>query len=200
MSAQPGFMENIIQIQPSSSDPELWTQIRQGNATAFSSVFKKYYPPLYLFAGKFVKDVQAAEYIVQDLFVTLWTKRDSIQISTSLKAYLYTSVKNRSLDYIKQKGFTHRRVRDSVQHQEAVVTPEGQYLEKEFHRAVHEAIDKLPEKCRQIYIMRRYENLKYYEIAQILNISVNTVKTQLKRALKSLQKQLAHLLTPIFRF
>jgi RNA polymerase sigma-70 factor (ECF subfamily) len=200
MSAQPGFLKNIIQTQPSSSDPELWTQIRQGDVTAFSSVFKKYYPLLYLFAGKFVKDVQAAEHIVQDLFITLWIKRDSIQISSSLKAYLYTSVKNRSLDYIKQKGLTHLPVQDSAQHQDAVVTPEGQYLEKEFHRAVHEAIDKLPEKCRQIYLMRRYNDLKYDEIAEILNISVNTVKTQLKRALKSLQKQLAHLLTPIFRF
>jgi RNA polymerase sigma-70 factor (ECF subfamily) len=198
MSVQPDLTKkNSNQSISDLSDQELWEKAGQGDAVAFSAIFKKYYTHLYQFAGRFVGDAQTAEHIVQDLFVTLWIQRDSIQIASNLKSYLYISVKNRSINYRKQNGFTYPDELNPPHSEELISTPEEHYLENEIHLAVHNAINKLPEKCRQIYLMKRYDNLKYQEIAEILNISVNTVKTQMKRALKSLHKHLAHLVAPL---
>ena len=80
---------------------------------------------------------------------------------------------------------------------DTAANPEEQIIENEMIEKVHKAIEKLPEKCRYIYLMKRYDDLKYHEIAEILDISINTVKTQMKRALKSLLKNLAYLKTNI---
>ena len=198
MSLQPYVIKkNSNQITPDLSDQELWEKASHGDAVAFSAIFKKYYTHLYQFAGRFVGDAQTAEHIIQDLFVTLWVQRDSIQVASNLKSYLYFSVKNRSINYMKQNVFSNPGELNPDHREESILTHEERYLENEMHIAVHDAINKLPEKCRQIYLMKRYDNLKYQEIAEILNISVNTVKTQMKRALKSLHKHLAHILTPL---
>ena len=168
-----------------------WERIRLGDSTAFSYIFKKYYEPLYQFAGRFVKDAHTAENIVQNVFVNLWIERNKRQIETSLKSYLYIMVKNHSLNYLKQeKRMDYLEKRQDIQ-ENFNIPPDEKLLEKELHTAVHQAINKLPSQCRQIYLMKRYDDLKYTEIAEILNISINTVKTQMKRALKSLLKHLS---------
>ena len=198
MSVQPEvIVKNSTQSTKDLSDQELWEKASQGDAFAFSVIFKKYYTQLYQFSGRFVRDAQTAEHIVQDLFVTLWIQRDSIQIATNLKSYLYISIRNRSINYKNQQELSYSDELSTNDEEKLVLTPEEHYLENEIHVAVHDAINKLPEKCRQIYLMKRYDNLKYQEISEILNISVNTVKTQMKRALKSLHKHLAHLVAPL---
>lgn len=177
--------------EETQSDLELWQKIRLGDVIAFSSLFKSYYIRLYHFAGRLVRDVQAAENIVQDLFVVLWTERETLQIRSGLKSYLYASVKNRSLNYLRRQQRLVSHEEEPVQMKTYIPDPEEDYLQKEWETAVHQAINQLPERCREIYLMKRYDNLKYQEIAEILNISVNTVKTQMKRALQTLCKQLA---------
>jgi RNA polymerase sigma-70 factor (ECF subfamily) len=159
----------------------------------FSRLFRKYYEPLYFFAGRFVKDRFTAESIVQDIFVKLWEEKEKLNIQTNVKAYLYTSVKNTCLNHIKRESF-FSSIENEIEHRdETIKTPREELEEKEIHTAIHNAIDKLPEKCRQIFLMSKYDNLSYKEIAEIQNISINTIKTQLKRAFISLTKSLTYL-------
>jgi RNA polymerase sigma-70 factor (ECF subfamily) len=141
----------------------------------------------------FVRDPQIAESIVQDVFVKLWTNKENSKIQTSVKAYLYTAVRNHSLNYLKQAKKTISLLGELDYHDETTNSPETEFIEKETYAEVHKAIDKLPKQCRQIFLMKRYDELKYSEIAEILSISINTVKTQMKRAVKSLLKNLSHL-------
>ena len=178
-----------------SDQPDLvyWHKIQSGDKDAFSFLFRKYYELLYQFCGMFVKDSQIAESIVQDVFVKLWMNKENRKIQTSVKAYLYTTVKNHSLNYLKHEKKTIFLFAELDYHDEAANSPEIEFIEKEMYAEVHKAIDKLPKQCRQIYLMKRYDELKYSEIAEILSISINTVKTQMKRAIKSLLKNLSHL-------
>jgi RNA polymerase sigma-70 factor (ECF subfamily) len=173
-----------------NSDLELWQKVRLGDQEAFAIIFKKYYQQLYRFAGRLTYDTPAAENIVQDLFVILWTQREKLTIKSALKAYLYTAVKNRALTYIKRTPHAIFSEKMAQYEQGVVQSPEDKYLKKELYTTVHQAIARLPEKCRLVYMMKRYDNLRHSEIAETLNISANTVKTQLQRALKSLEKQL----------
>ena len=166
---------------------------------AFKALFERYYTPLYRFTTRFIRDAQNADNLVQDLFVKLWTQRENLHINSNLKSYLYISLKNSALNYIKSQNSTVADKAELLLQPEKTQNPEEGYINSEMHQAVHDAIDKLPVKCRQIYLMKNYDNLKYIEIAEIMGISVNTVKTQLKRALQSLHKSLAHLFTLLFR-
>ncbi len=159
----------------------------------FSGLFRKYYEPLYFFAGRFVKDPSTAESLVQDVFVILWENKEKISIKTSVKAYLYTAVKNSCINFIKRENFFSSVENNDEYHDTNYKSPDSKLEEKEITTAIHTAINKLPEKCRQIFMMCKYDDLSYAEIAELQNISINTVKTQLKRAVKSLTKNLAHL-------
>jgi len=106
---------------------------------------------------------------------------------------LYAAVKNHALNYIKREKKWLESLDDLPYADNNTRTPEEAFIDDEFVKNVHQAINKLPEKCRRIYLMHRYDKLTYNEIAEIQKISVNTVKTQMKRALQKLSSQLAHL-------
>ncbi len=148
---------------------------------------------LYQFAGRFVKDKDISENIVQEIFVKLWENRDKLNIQSNVKSYLYTAVKNHSLNYIKKEK-QHISIEDETESSNYYSkAPDEEMIDKELYDSVQAAINKLPEHCRQIYLLKRYDELSYSEIAEVQNVSINTVKTQLKRAVKSLSKNLAHL-------
>lgn len=167
-------------------------QICKSDEAAFDSLFRKYYKPLYNFAGRYIRDPQIAENAVQDVFVKIWIQKEELTIKTNVKAYLFTAVKNQLLNQIKQEKRLSS-IEDYSIETGNDETPESDHLKNETHAAVHKAISELPEQCRKIFKMHRYDNLKYHEIADILGISINTVKTQIKRALKALQKKLEYL-------
>jgi RNA polymerase sigma-70 factor (ECF subfamily) len=185
----------MLKLIVSSPAPELdcWRKIQSGDVAAFSALFKKYYPVLYQFAGRYVKDAQTAENICQNVFVDLWTKREKLEITISLKSYLYQMIKNKALNFLNTEKRMSSLESGSPQSGNLTVYPEDQLEEKELKVLIDQAISRLPSQCRQIYLMKRYERLKYTEIAEILDISVNTVKTQMKRALSSLVRQLGDL-------
>lgn len=186
-------LQNLGSAESEQSDLVYWQKVQLNDSDAFSFIFKKYYEPLYQFCRIFVNDPQIAESIVQDVFVKLWTNKENCTIQTSVKAYLYMAVRNHSLNYLKQAKKTISLFAELDYQDEAANSPETEFIENELHAEVHKAIDKLPKQCRQIYLMKRYDELKYSEIAEILSISINTVKTQMKRAMKSLLKNLSHL-------
>ena len=168
---------------------------------AFEELFRSFFPSLVLFAQKFVPDQDTAKEIVHNVFLNLWEKREQVDMGSSLKSYLFTSVNNRCLNYIRdQKKFDKDETRfqrlDSTEFSDGVDRLEEQELEQR----IYDALQSLPEKCREIFMLNRFEGLKYAEIAEKLNISVKTVETQMSKGLKILREKLADSLGMIILF
>jgi len=168
-------------------------KIRLGDVETFSQLFRRYYEPLCMFAARFTRDFDAAENIVQEVFVKLWDGRESLSVEVSLKGYMYASVRNSCLNYIKRESLSSTLERVEGRSNETTTRPDIQLESSEISQTVERAINKLPHKRREIFCMAKYDDLSYQEIAEIQNVSVNTVKTQLKRALKTLAKSLQYM-------
>jgi len=166
--------------------------IASGDRTAFEQLFRTHYGPLCAFAVQYVKDGDQAEDLVQDLFFRLWQDRERTSVTTSLKAYLFTAVRNRCLNAVKSQG----RVRSL--NEEVDDRMEDDERGEDEHTAriarVQAAIAALPAERRKVFRLSRYEGLKYLEIAERLGISVKTVENQMGKALKTLREELADLL------
>ena len=171
------------------ADPDIFKKIKNGDDDAFSHLFDEYYVSLCFFANKYVSDLDLSRSLVQQVFVDLWTKREKLNIHYSPKSYLFHSVKNRSIDYLRKRS---RSV--------SVAEFPDNNLSLEFHDLVEEAelnerintcIDQLSERCREIFILCRFEGLKYSEIAERLNISVKTVEMHMGIALKKIRNKLS---------
>lgn len=188
-------MPEEIKINSYSSNRE-WDEvgcvnkIRIGNTTAFQELFNLYCQQLINFSRNYVKDKQIAENVVQDVFVSVWQNRTNLDPSKMIKAYLFTAVKNNSLKHLRQLNIASTGIDDNIKIVSDEVRPDKKFDEKEMELKIHQAIDELPEKCMEIFKMNRFENLKYAEIAVILDISVKTVETQMGRALKKLRERL----------
>lgn len=168
------------------------TQLQAGDVKAFSSIFRCYYEPLCFFAERYLRDIQAAESIVQDVFVRLWESRDQLTIQSSLKSFLYASVRNACLNQIKHDDFSTSLDDESDRPDSPAARPDIQAESSELAEALERAMNTLAPRCRQIFAMAKFDGMSYKEIAEVLNISINTVKTQLQRALKILSKSLQH--------
>ena len=172
---------------------ELTEKIRLGDVEAFSRLFRQSYEPLCLYARRFVHDLDTAENIVQDVFVRFWDNRETLAIHTSLRSYLFTAVRNCCLNQIKHGRFSFSLTGEEHQPAYSSNQPDAQIESDELAAAIGKAIGELPPKCREIFSLAKFDGLSYQEIAEIQNVSINTVKTQLKRALKSLSKSLRYL-------
>ena len=165
--------------------------IAAGDRAAFEALFRLHYAPLCAFARGYVKDADQAEDLVQDLFFRLWLDREKLQVTTSVKAYLYAAVRNRCLSAVK----TDARVRALNEERDDRMQQEGRTEDEHTERIarVQAAIEALPEERRRVFKLSRYEGLKYQEIAERLGISVKTVENQMGSALKTLRAELADL-------
>jgi len=164
--------------------------------SSFEELFRTYFPPLCSFAQKYVGDADDAKDIIHQVFVGLWQKREEVDLGTSLKSYLFTGVHNRCLNHIRDRKKLVQF--DAPKHESEL----GDYLASRDHLVaseteakINKALDELPEKCREIFMMNRFDQLKYREIAEKLNISIKTVETQMSRALKTLREKLSDLIT-----
>ncbi|MBU2913497.1 MULTISPECIES: RNA polymerase sigma-70 factor [Reichenbachiella] len=163
------------------------------NEKHFETVFKSFFQPLCGFAFQYVKDSDTAEEIVQETFTTLWHRAHDIEIKTSVKSYLYGAVRNASLNHLK-----HQKVVQA--HQDYVMrdseADQQDFLElDELQEKINKAIQQMPEKCREIFELSRFEEKKYKEIAEELNLSIKTVETQMSRALKIMREALGQYLS-----
>lgn len=161
---------------------------------SFEMLFKTHYKALHAYAMVILKDEVDAEEIVQQLFLKFWEKRSLLQIQTSLKAYLYKCVYHDSLNYLK-----HQKVKTKYQefklHVNAEYGSAAQGLEmKELQQQISLALNELPEQCRTIFQMSRFEELKYREIAEALGLSIKTVENQMTKALKLMRLKLTDFL------
>lgn len=161
----------------------------------FEEVFKTHFKSLHAYAFTMVKDEMLAEEMVQNVFCKLWEKKDRLQINSSATAYLYRSVYHECLNHLK-----HQKVRSAYQ-QYMSAQPEGDTIpaasklqmgELEWH--LNKALGELPEQCRTIFQMSRFEELKYQEIADRLGLSIKTIENQMGKALRLLREKLADFL------
>jgi RNA polymerase sigma-70 factor (ECF subfamily) len=160
---------------------------REMDQGSFEDLFRKYFPPLMAFARKILVDEDDAREIVHQVFITIWEKRQEIDLSQSLKSYLFTSVHNRSLNMIRdRKKFSSSEVPDVAGEWDVSAVIESMELEEK----IMTVIESLPEKCREIFELNRFEGLRYSEIANRLGISVKTVENQMSKALKILREKL----------
>jgi len=143
-----------------------------------------------------VKDFETAKEIVQEAFVSLWEKRETIDMDRQVKSYLSMIIHNKCTNYLRDNRKFDQYIL-TVENLVDVPEYEGSdsLVEEELKIKIESAISELPEKCREIFVMNRYENLKYQEIADKLQISVKTVETQLSKALQLMRIRLAEYLT-----
>lgn len=173
------------------NDRQIIKKIQKGDIRAFESLFRAWYLPLVNYGASVIKERDAAEEIVQELFYIIWRDRQKINITTSVKGYLFRSVYNKSIHYL-----NHRKV---VMKHASEATPETgtdstdpyeimKYMELNDKMSI--ILERLPERSAQIFCMSRFEGLKYSEIANKLAISVKTVEANMSRALKEFRKEL----------
>ena len=188
-----------------SSNQQLINNIRQGDIAAFEILYKEYYTYLCLISEHIVKNPSDAEEIVSDVFVRFWNIREKIEITSSIKAYLIKAVYNASLNHLESFKLK-RRLTDRISNSDHDLLiwdnnyTLGQLFEREIMEILEKGISDLPDACRRIFLLSRNENMKYGDIAGKLDISVNTVKTQMKIALARLRESLKDYLGVIIFF
>lgn len=157
------------------------------NNREFEDIFKEHYPGLVVYANKYVGVKQVAEDIVQDFFYELWNKRESLIIQSNIKSFLFQSIRNQCLNYISREKKDHKEL-DSNAFEEQELSFQIEHIER--NKMIYDILEKLPEQRKNIFKLCCIEGLKYKEVAEDLGISVNTVKTQMGRALSELRKSI----------
>ena len=154
-------------------------------------LFRTYYQPLCNYAYTFVQDRDEAEEIVQSTFLNVWEKRDNLSIHTGVKPYLYAMVRNASLNVLKHEKIKQQHVTmEMAVAERSVESVTRTVMASELETKIYKAMDKLPEQCRLVFKLSRFEELKYAEIAEQLNISIKTVENQMGKAMKIMRDQL----------
>ncbi len=167
-------------------DQSIWTGITQGNVNSLRVLHDKYYRPLWLWAVKHTKNESLSEELVSDCFIKLWDSRRKIIIEKSLKSYLFLMLRNQIVSQMRKPKH------DFVSANEALPDlPESSEInDQEFYAELYTAIAKIPEQRRKILELAVFDSKTYKEIATQLDISVNTVKTQMGRAYHFLKEEL----------
>lgn len=174
----------------------------EGDVESFKYFFDKYYNDLCNFVNIYLHDKTLSEEIVQDIFVYIWGNKEKLKISTSVKAYLFTASKLKSLNYLRDSKNQKRiidhlgkiRTHDTVELNDTFADTD------EFRNILDAAIEQLPDKCREIFLLSKKEELSNKEIAEQLGISVKTVENQMTIALKKLREYLLPYRSKIFLF
>jgi RNA polymerase sigma-70 factor (ECF subfamily) len=170
--------------------------IYNGSYSSFCELFKRYYAPLCSYAMRVVTYREIAEEVVSDVYMKLWKNREQITVHTSFEAYLYRSVRNQALDYLKLKTYRPQKndTLELVERSSSYAdyhTPSDEMCFNELYYEIEGFVNALPKQCQLIFRLNRENGLRYREIADHLQISIKTVETQMGRALKLLRKRLS---------
>ena len=182
------------------SDQEILSNISIGNNDAFEFVFLSFYNELCIYACGILRDIDSAEEIVQDVFVKLWENRVELSIKLSIKAYLYRAVHNQCVNYLDHIQVRKKYALELTKNYRDLISPVSSdhpianLLVQELEDKINQSLLDLPEQCRKVFLLIRYEDLSYNEAAEKLGISINTVKTQLQRAISRLRENLKNYL------
>jgi RNA polymerase sigma-70 factor (family 1) len=178
---------------------ELTERIKKGEQSAFKILFKLYHKPLCHFARVYVKQMDIADEIVQETFIKIWEIRHTLDETLSLKAFLYRCVHNNCINYIRKLQVDNRlsekyvhEIKYRVQFLELGLDHSyfDELVANELDLKIQKAIDGLPEQCREIFLLSRFNDMNNRQIAEKMSVSVNTVKTQVSRALQKIRTSL----------
>lgn len=181
----------FVDIKPAIRD--LQRRISEGNQEAFGQLYKLFYKRLLAFSLSLVRSSEIAKDVVQDVFIKIWSRRTRIAEIENLAVYLYVSVKNQSLNYLSEKA------KKLMTEPYDLLQPEVEALQQDPHTllitsemlaALNQAIEALPPRCKMIFKLIREDGLRYKEVAEILNISVNTIDVQMAIAIKRICESL----------
>jgi RNA polymerase sigma-70 factor (ECF subfamily) len=184
-------------------------KIKQGDTQEFERLFRAYYKYLCIYAENITGNAFDAEDIVCSMFVKLWEKREQLQIYATVESYIVSTVRHDALNYLKHAEIEERyraKVEYQLTHADLLMpggadTPLDEVLGKELNEQIEKALRTLPPQCREIFVLHKIDGLSSQEVADTLNISINTVRTQLTRAMKKLRIALRFLslLLPVVR-
>lgn len=174
------FNKNLINVD--------FNNLKEDDESFFKTIYLDFYPSLIVFATGYLKDNALAEDIVEEVFIKLWTNRNTISVIKNLKLYLYISVKNSCINQlVKQKRINIQYIDDlEIEIGSITATAEENIISYEHLKLINTEINKLPKKCKAIFILVKEEDLKYSEVATLLNISIKTVESQMSIAFKKL--------------
>ena len=173
------------------SDKHIVDCIQHGDEQVFELFFRNYYERLCNYANTILNDMDEAEEMVQNAFLTIWERRESFEVHTSLKSYLYRAVYNSSLNSLKHKKVQQKH----EQYYKQNTAPDyesatSELMENELQQLAQKAIEQLPPQCKMVFTLSRVEQLTYAEIAEQMNISAKTVENHMVRALRFLREKL----------
>jgi len=178
---------------------EIWERIREGDLKSFQLIFNSYFKGLVAYAYDFIKNREECEEIVLEAFALIWSERLQIKIHTSLKAYLYRSVHNHCINFIKHVEVMKRKSSEYIlqvqRDSEIILNNMGEFaldnlIALELEKEIEIAITALPHQCREVFYLSRFRQMKIKDIAHKMNLSQSTVKTYLSRALEKLRDSL----------
>ncbi len=158
------------------------------NRRTFEDIFREHHAACLAFAVHYTGDVHEAEEVVQQVFLRLWEKRDTIDIMGATRSYLFAAIRNTSISNWRKE--TVRQEKEQVAGDLRAADRQVQSPAWELERLYQQALEVLPERCREVFILSRQQQLKYAEIADVMNISVKTVENQMGKALKIMHKEL----------
>lgn len=161
--------------------------MQKGDVSAFEYFFREYMHFLFSYALGFMKEKEAAEDIVQDVFVYFWNNKERIRYTGSILGYLQRAVKNACVNVRLHEQVKRKYLQEALYTEEEAFDWQHADALRDMRQRLLEAVDQLPEKCKQIFMMSCLEGLKYKEVASKMGISENTVKTQIKLAYKRLR-------------
>jgi RNA polymerase sigma-70 factor (ECF subfamily) len=165
-------------------------RLKAGEESAYKDLFSNYYAQLTAFAYKFIQDKEISKDIVQHLFVKIYNNRSALTIESSIKHYLFRAIHNECLNMLKKETVREMHHRSYSEQLDTSYNYDQGVEQTDKEHKLYQAIEKLPEKCTQVFVMSRIEGIKNPEIAIKLEISVRTVETHISNALKSLRESL----------
>ena len=163
--------------------------VKAGDRKAFDTLFRQFYVPLVRFSFRFVADDDAAAEVVQDFFVKLWSNHDKLSVRSSVNAYMMRSVRNLSFTYINTMR-SHAETNLSLCSEEEALDACEELLGSSLEKAYRDIVASMPAKRREVFLLSRFDGLKYTEIAKTLNISPKTVEAHMSAAIKQLKEGL----------
>jgi RNA polymerase sigma-70 factor (family 1) len=176
----------------------LFQKVKENDEDAYEYLFHAFYEKLCTYAYSIVKDKTISEEVVQEVFIKLWEEKEVIQIQLSVSAYFYRAVHNRCQNYIAHNKIKQNYIAEAQQiYEQSLIFaplsnsyPIANLLSQEIENEINMSINALPEQCRQVFLLCRFEDLSYAEASEKLGVSINTVKTQLQRAVIKLRSDL----------
>ncbi|MDD7885088.1 RNA polymerase sigma-70 factor [Flavivirga sp. 57AJ16] len=183
-----------MSVAQNHTDQQLIDRINANDEGAFNTLYDLYWESLFIYAHNLLKDRVLAEDILQDIFINIWTKRGDINVKTTLKGYLYTSVMYKVYDqFRKNKQSFKEELLDNFNQRIQTSNPESKLIYQELLEHINRTVETFPDKIKEVFILSRQEQLTHKEIAEKLGISTKTVEAHITKALKLLKASISNI-------